>query len=94
MRRRLHRILVIAATTAMLSSVHAADFSSLDVDSNGYISAREAVINPILADKWESTDVNMDGLVDRGEYRAFLAEKDNSPKVVHIPLDTYRSRID
>lgn len=52
-------------------------FSDLDADKDGVISAGEAGTNPGLKDRWDATDANRDGTIDRAEFSAFEAKDIN-----------------
>ena len=49
-------------------------FTQLDADGNGMISADEAAADPMLRQDWAAADVNKDGQLERAEFSA-LEEK-------------------
>lgn len=49
----------------------AAGFSTVDKDSDGSISKREAATNKGLTKKWDALDANKDGKLDQGEFAQF-----------------------
>lgn len=51
-----------------------ADFSSLDVNQDGYLSQDEAAGDPRLANNWQAADTDADGRVSEPEFSAFEAQ--------------------
>jgi Ca2+-binding EF-hand superfamily protein len=48
-----------------------AEFSKLDADADGYISAEESLNDEALYKGWSDVDANSDGKVDPAEFSAF-----------------------
>ena len=49
-------------------------FKALDGDSDGKISLKEAIKNPVLAEQFNKTDVNKDGAITAEEYAMFSSK--------------------
>lgn len=45
-------------------------FTQLDADGNGMISAEEAAADPMLSQDWAAADLNKDGQLERAEFSA------------------------
>ncbi|MCU7802051.1 MAG: EF-hand domain-containing protein [Candidatus Thiodiazotropha sp. (ex Lucinoma annulata)] len=46
-------------------------FTKLDANADGYISAEESVVSEQLYQAWSATDANDDGKIDAAEFSAF-----------------------
>ena len=74
--------LTIAAVAVLLTTppLHAAEasggFKQLDADANGYISPREAEVQPGLIVRWNELDSDKNNLLDTSEFSAFEVGED------------------
>lgn len=66
-------LLVSAFFVASVGATEEDQFSTLDTDQNGAISADEAASSAALTESWQKVDTNADGSVDRAEFSAFEA---------------------
>ena len=57
--------------TPSANSAAAGGFASVDKDSDGSISKKEAASNKDLTKKWDNLDSNKDGKLDSGEFAQF-----------------------
>lgn len=68
-----------AAAAALLAGAppHAEEasgsFKQLDADANGYVSPREAEVQPSLIVRWKELDTDKNNLLDTSEFSAFEA---------------------
>lgn len=56
-------------------------FKLLDSDSDGKISLKEAVKDPVLAEQFGETDVNKDGAITVEEYAMYASKADKATVV-------------
>ena len=69
------KIMMVLFASAFLTGAAVAgekmDYSALDADGDGAITAEEAKGSAELTESWEKVDVNADGVVDESEFSAF-----------------------
>ena len=54
-------------------------FEQLDVDSDGYISQKEAMARKDLSENWKIADKNGDGKIDSAEFIAYVGKERYEP---------------
>ncbi len=71
------------------------DFSQLDADGNGALTANEAENSPELASQWKEYDENEDGRLNRAEFSAFeKTQLEKRAKQYEQSADEAEDRID
>ncbi len=71
------------------------DFSQLDTDGNGALTANEAENSPELASQWKEYDENEDGRLNRAEFSAFEKTRlEERAKQYEDSADEAEDRID
>jgi len=73
MKKQISKTVVAVLAAGFMATAMASEnqFSKLDADADGYISAEEAAAHEGLQEGWQATDANMDGKVDAAEFSAF-----------------------
>ena len=76
MRKKASFIIAVASAIVLSTAPAAAEeyvqtFEEIDVDGDGYISAKEAEVRPDLSENLQASDTNKDGKLNSAEFSAF-----------------------
>ena len=76
MRKKASFIIAVASAIVLSTAPAAAEeyvqtFEAIDVDGDGYISAKEAEVRPDLSENLQASDTNKDGKLNSAEFSAF-----------------------
>lgn len=63
-----------------------ADFSALDANQDGSISAEEAASDAQLSQNWSDIDADENGMIDPAEFSAFEVMRDGAPMAPEEPV--------
>ncbi len=67
---------LVLSTALLASEATGVDFSALDTNQDGTLSAEEASANPGLSQNWSAIDSDENGVIDNAEFSAFEATQE------------------
>jgi hypothetical protein len=70
-----------AKTTVIAKAPTDLNFKSLDIDADGKITLKEAIKDMALANKFNETDVNHDGVITVDEYAMYTSKSEKATTV-------------
>jgi len=62
---------IVLSTAPAVAEEYVQTFEEIDVDGDGYISAKEAEVRPDLSENLQASDTNEDGKLNSAEFSAF-----------------------
>ena len=62
---------IVLSTAPAVAEEYVQTFEEIDVDGDGYISAKEAEVRPDLSENLQASDTNKDGKLNSAEFSAF-----------------------
>jgi len=62
---------IVLSTAPVVAEEYVQTFEEIDVDGDGYISAKEAEVRTDLSENLQASDTNQDGKLNSAEFSAF-----------------------
>ena len=62
---------IVLSTAPAVAEEYVQTFEEIDVDGDGYISAKEAEVRTDLSENLQASDTNMDGKLNSAEFSVF-----------------------